>query len=271
MNLALKSSGTSFEIDLSVHHDISIPLRFDGPQPNLFGVAKARSESLVQRGLIGDTRKGGSCNFERYEMTPHCNGTHTECVGHITDARISVRDCLRDAFFSAALISVEPETAAGSRESYSMEFGDSDLVITSGSLEKCIEPFGAAIPDGLIVRTLPNGENKLSEIYEKRIPPFFTTEATEMITGYGIKHLIADLPSIDRIYDLGRLSNHRIFWNMEDTAHEIGSETRIESTITELVFVPNNVEDGLYGTNLQIAPFDTDASPSRPLLFPARE
>jgi hypothetical protein len=39
------------------------------------------------------------------------------------------------------------------------------------------------------------------------------------------------------------------------------------STITELIYVPNAVEDGRYLLNLQIAPFAADASPSRPLLF----
>ena len=43
--------------------------------------------------FIGDTRMGGPCNFETYSITPHCNGTHTECVGHITNERVSILNC----------------------------------------------------------------------------------------------------------------------------------------------------------------------------------
>ncbi len=40
------------------------------------------------------------------------------------------------------------------------------------------------------------------------------------------------------------------------------------STITELIYVPDHVPDGEYLLNLQIAPFNADASPSRPIIFP---
>src|SRR4051794_4105430 len=92
---------------------LSIPLLFNGPQPNAFGAPPARSEACMSGSLIGDTRRGGSCNFDSISLIPHCNGTHTECVGHITHERISVRDCLRDTFIPALLVSVEPERQAG--------------------------------------------------------------------------------------------------------------------------------------------------------------
>src|SRR6476661_8565548 len=110
--------------------DISIPLRFGGEQPNAYGVEPASSEPCRSGDLIGDTRRGGSCNFESLTLIPHCNGTHTECVGHITNQRISIRECLTDAFVGATLISIEPEHTAVSGESYSVPFGDDDLVIT---------------------------------------------------------------------------------------------------------------------------------------------
>src|SRR5260221_10710090 len=76
--------------------DISIPLRFDGPQPNAYGVEAATAKACEYGKLVGDTRRGGNCNFEQVALIPHCNGTHTECVGHITKERISVRECLAD-------------------------------------------------------------------------------------------------------------------------------------------------------------------------------
>src|SRR6185369_11692846 len=89
------------EVDLSSPIDISIPLNFNGPQPNAYGAEPAWSQACESGDLVGDTRRGGSCNFEQYTLTPHCNGTHTECVGHITLERISVADCLRDVFLPA--------------------------------------------------------------------------------------------------------------------------------------------------------------------------
>ncbi|MBK9767712.1 MAG: hypothetical protein IPP63_12210 [Chloracidobacterium sp.] len=50
-------------------------------------------------------------------------------------------------------------------------------------------------------------------------------------------------------------------------SRETHTATRIYSTITELIYVPNEVSDGVYLLNLQIAPFATDAAPSRPMLL----
>jgi hypothetical protein len=83
----------------------------------------------------------------------------------------------------------------------------------------------------------------------------------------GFRHLLVDLPSIDRLYDDGKLSNHRLFWNVEPGSFELNTATRINSTITELIYVPEFVIDGEYMLNLQIAPFNADASPSRPVIF----
>jgi len=238
--------------------DISIPLQFNGPQPNAYGVEPARSKPYRAGDLVGDTRQGGSVNFEEYTFTPHCNGTHTECVGHITDERISVRDCLRDVFIPAVLVSVEPEQSSG------------DLVLSRRELSNAVGALTyvrATDTSALIVRTLPNDDGKLTREYGDYIPPYFTADAMEFIVECGFKHLLVDMPSIDRIFDDGKLVNHRLFWNVEPGSHEVKADSRINSTITELIYVANEIEDGEYLLNLQIAPFSTDASPSRPVLF----
>ena len=257
--------------------DISVPLDFYGEQPNAFGVDLASSRAVEAGELVGDTRRGGSCNFERITFIPHCNGTHTECVGHITNDRLSITDCLKDAFVPAVLASVVPETARTSRETYAGEFGKGDLIITKAALAEAISKSGGQFPapavgdsaSALIVRTLPNDRFKLTLRYDgDNIPPYFSSEAVEFITSLGVKHLLVDLPSIDRLFDDGRLSNHRIFWNVRQGEFAIHDLTRVTATITELIYVPNEVQDGEYLLNLQIAPFVSDASPSRPLLFP---
>jgi kynurenine formamidase len=253
-----------FDNLLSGPIDISIPLKFQGGQPNAFGVEAATSKACEYDDLIGDTRRGGSCNFEQVTLIPHCNGTHTECVGHITNERISVRECLTDVFISGMLISVESESAVGCGENYAVPSGQDDVRITRRSLETAIS---ADRCEALVIRTLPNYESKLSRVYKKTFPPYFTTEAMEFIVSLGIKHLLVDLPSIDRMSDEGKLSNHRIFWNVEQGIFVTNAATRKDCTVTELIYVPDNVEDGDYLLNLQIAPFESDASPSRPLLL----
>ncbi len=238
--------------------DISIPLRFNGPQPNAYGVERAMSEPVRAGDLVGDTRQGGSVNFEQYTFIPHCNGTHTECVGHITNERISVRDCLRGVLIPAILITVEPGSSAG------------DLVIDAEELDAKLSVFEEDDVNALILRTVPNVADKLTAQYgESNIPPYFTAQAIRMLTARGFTHLLVDMPSIDRIFDDGKLINHRIFWNVEEGSFETNPDTRINSTITELIYVPDEIPDGEYMLNLQIAPFESDCAPSRPILLPA--
>lgn len=253
--------------------DISIPLKFNGPQPNAYGVEPATAEACEYGELVGETRRGGSCNFERYTFIPHCNGTHTECVGHITDERISIRDCLKDVLIEAVLISVDPTSPSN----FSLMSGD-DQIITAEAITEALNSANLSLPDSdtaIIFRTLPNTEEKLTREYGTdsvgavKIPPYFTQDAMRYIVECGFAHLLCDLPSIDRIYDDGKLLNHRIFWNVEPESKKITDKTRVASTITELIYVPNEVPDGRYLLNLQIAPFEADAAPSRPMLLPA--
>jgi hypothetical protein len=139
-----------------------------------------------------------------------------------------------------------------------------DLIIDERHLNDLRSGPGAA----LVIRTSPNDETKLTRVYdEKNIPPYFTAAAMRRIVELGYTHLLVDLPSIDRLFDEGRLANHRIFWNVEDGSFEVNDRTRMNSTITEMIYVPDEVADGEYWLNLQIPPFESDAAPSRPLLF----
>ncbi len=267
----IQVGGATFAFDPEKFIDISIPLHFNGPQPNAYGVERARARPCEAGALVGDTRRGGSVNFEQYTFIPHCSGTHTECVGHITHERISVRDCLKDVFILARLVTAEPEQASETDESFTVVAGDNDRVITRKLLLSAIGSTTFKIdtvPDmALILRTLPNDDTKLTRDYSDNIPPYFSTEAIEYIVECGFKHLLVDIPSIDRIFDEGKLVNHRLFWNVEAGSHEVNDDSRFNSTITELIYVPNEIADGEYLLNLQIAPFASDCAPSRPVLF----
>ena len=96
-------------------------------------------------------------------LFPHCNGTHTECIGHITHERISVRNCLEDVFIDATLISLQPTSASETEETYHSESDKGDHLIT----RELIEDLRSEIREGsaLVVRTLPNEASKLTKKY----------------------------------------------------------------------------------------------------------
>lgn len=270
MILSIETGNRVFSFDGGKPVDISIPLHFYGPQPNAFGADAARSEPHRAGEMVGDTRQGGSCNFEQITLIPHCNGTHTECVGHITHERIGVSECLTESLIPAILITVEPEAASAVSETYSVAPAAEDLIITARSIREALTALSeesVVNTPALIVRTIPNDIDKLSRSYGDEVPAYFSSDAIGFIVGLNTRHLLTDLPSIDRMFDEGKLSNHRIFWDVDPGSFELGPNSRIHSTITELIYVPDTVEDGEYLLNLQIAPFSADASPSRPRLF----
>ena len=173
-----------YSLDFSKFHDLSIPINFNGEQPNTYGVDKAISTVYEDGKFIGDTRKGGPCNFETYSITPHCNGTHTECIGHITDERISILSSLNSALFPSTLISVLPKS---NQETYIPKIEASDLLITKDSLEKKLNDVSDAFLEGLIIRTLPNLESKKSIDYMKKKAFFFHFRGYEIHKKQGCK------------------------------------------------------------------------------------
>lgn len=264
-----------FNLDEPV--SIAIPLRFGGIQPNAYGVEEACVQTYKTEKIIGDTRLGGSCNFSQVKLIPQCNGTHTECVGHITHERIHVHECLKDALMLAFLISVEPMSAAETTDSYAVPLEKGDKIITRDKIKIALEKLeklfdqineNTKFPTALIIRTLPNDEGKLTQKYvDSTSAPFLSTEAMNLIVQRNFNHILVDTPSLDRLYDEGKLSNHRVFWQVERDSCEITKDTRLNHTITELIYVPNDLEDDIYLLNLQIAPFNLESSPSRPILF----
>ncbi|MDX2249944.1 MAG: cyclase family protein [Bacteroidia bacterium] len=266
MKLYVEISGKKYSLE-NPALDIGIPLIFNGPQPNTYNIPPATAQAFEGGGFVGDVRRGGSCNFETSTLTTHCNGTHTECVGHITDSRISVHDRLQDTLVGATLLSVFPEKASKTRDTYLPPLNPEDMLITRNCLAEVLAHSTKNFLEALIIRTLPNTADKKSRDYMQKSPPFFSKEAMQMIRSYGVNHLLVDMPSVDRLFDEGLLTAHHIFWEMNPEGHEENTAAGYFRTITEMIYVPDEIPDGLYLLNLQIAPFMSDASPSRPRLF----
>jgi len=242
----------NFEVDLSKPIDISISLSNTDENPIAWYIEKPVIEPVVFGDWIGKVSEGkSSTNFNNIYFNPHGHGTHTECLGHITHDFYSINQSLRQFFFIAELISVQPEVQNG------------DWVITKTQIENALN---GNSPEAIIIRTLPNNSDKLSKKYSNTNPPYLSEEAAIFIRESGIQHLLIDLPSVDKEHDEGKLLAHKAFWNVKNVIH-LNSDARLNATITEMIFVDNEVKDGSYLLNLQIASFENDASPSKPILF----
>lgn len=257
MELTATVAGKAYRVDLGRPLSLAIPLRFDGPQPNFFGAPAASARPWRAEGFVGDTRQGGGCNVAALSLVPHCNGTHTETAGHVLDADHPVFVPLAQSLMPALLVSVTPVQE------------ENDSLITREALSAAIGRFDFEAPEALIVRTLPNDPAKTEKTYaDDDPPPFFTAEAMRDLADRGIRHLLVDIPSIDRMHDGGRLANHRIFWNLPEGTHDPAPGAWLDRTVTEMIFVPDDIADGRYLLNLQAPAFATHAAPSRPVLYP---
>ena len=239
------------QVDLSKPIDISIPLTNTDENPIAWYIEKPVIEPVVFGDWIGSVNEGASTNFNNIFFNPHGHGTHTECLGHITREFYSINQSLKQFFFLAELISVVPEMQG------------EDLVTTKKQIEKGLE---GKTPEALIIRTLPNFKIKKSLNYSNTNPPYLSEEASRFMCESGIQHLLIDLPSVDKEKDKGELLAHKAFWNVTDV-NTLNDDARLDCTITEMIFVPDEVKDGSYLLNLQIASFDNDASPSKPVLY----
>ena len=269
MKLTATIAGKNYQALTMAAQNIAISVQFDGAQPNHFGVPAASAKAIEGGGFIGDTRRGGSCNVDEVSIIPHCNGTHTECVGHIIDERLSVHQLLQDSLIATRLITISPEIVSGNTDAYQPALDNGDKLITKAAI---IEALGDADDEeltALVIRTLPNDFEKQSMHYdEHHYPPFISNDAMAYLNARGVRHLLVDFPSVDRMYDEGKLSSHHVFWQVAPLSRTVDEDTLSFKTITEMVYVPLILQDGLYLLNLQIAPFELDAAPSRPVLIP---
>jgi arylformamidase len=267
--LWLDRAGRRFAVDAARGVSLAIPLDLHGPQPAHFGAPAAHSEPLAAGGFIGDTRAGGSCNCEAVTLVPHCNGTHTEGPGHLTRERLSVHHSGMQPLYLAALVSVPADDAAGADETSDPAPQPGDRLVTARVLASALEHIGAVEIDALVVRTAPNGTDKLARDWmAPPLPPYFSREAMALLVARGVQHLLTDLPSVDRLLDEGRLTAHRVFFDMPPGSVSAADVGRPEATITEMVYAPDTLADGLYALSLQFPAWVSDAAPSRPLLFP---
>ncbi len=227
-------------VDLSRPLDISIPMHSGSQNPNAFGIQNPEFKPFEAGGFVGSVARGGSVNCENLLINAHGNGTHTECVGHISRQKITINQTLKQFFSIAQVITIVPEN---------------NMVTLN-----LVEPLLHKNTESIVIRTSPNSDDKCTRNYSGNDPVYLEPALCQELAKRNVKHLLIDLPSVDPEEDGGALSAHHAFWNYP-------SNPRLDATITEMIFVPDTIADGVYLLNIQIASLETDASPSKPILY----
>ena len=253
--LSFEYNGNNIHFDAQKPIDISIPLKEGDNNVNCFRAEPALFETIRFSDFTGSVKQGGTCNYKKVQITPHGNGTHTECYGHISpDESATINNCLKEFIFFAELISIAPQKQDNADRIITFE----DFKATMD--DKHPQSYGRGKPEALIIRTLPNSEAKKRCQYSGTNPPYLDPEICRYLFSINVKHLLIDLPSVDKEDDGGMLKAHHEFWQPE-------GEIRKDCTITELIYVEDNIMDGQYLLNLQITSIESDASPSKPILY----
>ncbi|MBK6829359.1 MAG: cyclase family protein [Flavobacteriales bacterium] len=242
--------GRTFRVDLSRPLDLSLPLREGDEGARAWYVGPLTMDPVKSGDKTYAVKEGAPVNFRNVHFNPHGHGTHTESVGHISPEIHPVGNLLKRFFFTAQVISLLPETRRAPD-------GKSDTVIT---LEQLRSAVGERPPEALVLRTLPNDGKASSHQWSGTNPCYLQSTACAWLRSIGVKHLLLDLPSVDREEDGGVLAAHHAFWDFPNTID-------LDRTITEMLHVPSVVSDGEYLLELQLPHFMNDAAPSRPVLY----
>lgn len=237
---------STYFIETNSPIDLSIGLRNSNQNVRAWYVDPPRFEPVRANGFLGSVEEGGDVNFRDIFFNPHSHGTHTECCGHITREVYSINRNLKKYFFKATLLTITPD-----------KIENGDFVIFDHHFNRLDHE---GFTEALIIRTLPNGREKISKNYSNSNPPYLDLSVVNVINKHNIEHILIDLPSVDRESDGGQLAFHHAFWN-------VPSKPNLNKTITELIYVDEFIEDGKYILELQVAPFENDASPSRPVIY----
>lgn len=246
-------------VDLARPVELARPLAFDGSSPRHFAAPAAQAQAFSIGGFSGEVATGASCNCRTITLTPHCNGTHTECVAHLTVDALDAWRVVPRTPVTAIVVSVVPERTG------------EDRCITRAKLAAAWQRAAAAAPErdapqALILRTLADeGDDLVDDA--AAMAPYVTADAAGWIVEQGIAHLVLDLPSLDRTHDGGLLAAHRVFFGLPPGSRRLADAARPHATITELAHIPGSLADGPCLLAWQVPAIAGDAVPSRPLAY----
>lgn len=249
MNITFAYGNMSYSADLAAPLDISIPLRHGADNPSAFCLPAPSFAPFRAGSFVGATADGGPCNCYTLRLAPHGNGTHTECIGHIAAEPYFLNNCLKKFMAFTILISVEAVEISG------------DRIVTERAVAAAL---GGRRPEAVVLRTLPNHPEKRTMQWSGTNPPYLEPGVGTLLAALEIEHLVLDLPSVDKEEDGGELAAHHAFWRYPEAP-------RTAATITEMAFIPDEIPDGEYLLGFSVMPVESDASPSKPMLYAIRK
>jgi arylformamidase len=227
--------------------DLSISFGGEEHQVNAWYLDDPLISPVKSGDFIGSVGQGAPVNFNNIFFNPHAHVTHTESLGHITKDFHSVNTIVQPLFYTARVITLKP-----------IQHSDGDQILTLAQLKASLN--GDKKFEAIIIRTLPNTIEKKNRKYSHSNPPYLESACALFLREIGVMHLLVDLPSVDKEVDGGELAFHHAFWGVPENPD-------FQRTITEFVYIPESCEDGDYLLNLQVAPIENDASPSRPVIY----
>lgn len=242
MILQIQKGEKQWKIDSRQFFDCSTTFGDPLREPSAWYVNPVEISPVRMGDWVGSVAEGGSVNFFEVKLNPHGNGTHTECYGHIDKGHQKLGECLKEHTFMAY-------------------FHRQELREKNGDQLLCLEDLPDLDWSQVEVLAIEAKGIDFPQNFSNTNPAYFEAELCTFLAKKGVKHLICNLPSVDREEDGGALAAHRAFWNYPEA-------TRTESTITELAVFPKEMEEGFYFLDLQVAPLHNDAVPSKPLFYP---
>lgn len=245
MLVSFDNKGVQYKLDIAVKHNLTIPVKKQY-NVNCYHLDEPEFTYFENEYFVGSLKKGGSVNCEKISFYPHASGTHTECALHVVDTGFTMLDVELPILQLCRVLTVHP-----------LEEGD-DYIINAAVLKGLSNAENAT---AICVRTLPNQAFKKHFKYAGTNPPFFTTDGIAHIKSLGFQHILTDLPSIDKEQDEGLLAAHKQ-WFVTNGVPDINR------TITEFIFVDDQIKDGLYALSIQVPKMETDAVPSNVILYP---
>jgi arylformamidase len=248
------------EVDYSAATSLALELDFDHMHPRHFGAPPASSTAFRTDGFEGEVVLGASCNCRSITLIPHCNGTHTESVSHLTLQQEALHRIVPFAPIPAVLLTVPPRNARDTTDDTDPPPQRGDWVLTRGDLLSAWEPHVSFAAKALLLRTSADAHTAN--------PPYLSRQFMRELVARGIEHLVVDLPSVDRSQDEGRLTAHRIFFGLPPDSTDRSQAIRPRCTITEFAHFPAQLRDGPCALQLQLPAFTGDAVPSRPVHLP---
>ena len=166
MIATIETNSKKHKIDLTKPLDISIPLIASKKNVNAWYLDEPKITPVHDKGWTASVKEGASINFNNIYFNPHAHGTHTECVGHITEKVHSINQNLKQFFFLAEVVTVPPEKLKG------------DFVISKKQLQFAL---GNKKRDAIVIRTLPNTKEKLTAQYSHTNPTYLSEEAAQYL------------------------------------------------------------------------------------------